>query len=163
MSCRSRRRGALSGGRSGRRTGLSRLRRAWLSRSGRRRRRSGGRCLRCRLARRSLGGGGRSDRAGWRGLFLRQVGDRDFLRAIDRDSGNAFVLIDPCVRRKFLLAFFVQRLQLFHALFCARFFVITCARRWPDHREHDETEQNEETHNTEPCGEWRARVGNTAS
>jgi hypothetical protein len=105
----------------------------------------------------------RSDRAGWRGLFLRQIGNCDFHRAIDRDSGNAFILIDPCVRREFLLAFFVQRLQLFHALFCARFFVITCARRRPDDREHDETEQNEETHNTEPCGEWRARVGNTGS
>ena len=42
--------------------------------------------------------GGRSDRAGWRGLFLRQVGNCDFHRAIDRDSGNAFVLIDPCVQ-----------------------------------------------------------------
>jgi hypothetical protein len=94
---------------------------------------------------------------------LRQIGNCDFHRAIDRDSGNAFVLIDPCVRREFLLAFFVQRLQLFHALFCARFFVITCAGRRPDDRQHDETEQNEETYNTEPCGEWRARVGNTAS
>jgi hypothetical protein len=94
---------------------------------------------------------------------LSQVGDRGFHRAIDRDSGNAFVLIDPRVRCELLLAFFVQRLQSFHALFCARFFVITRARRRPDHREHDETEQKEETHNTEPCGEWRARVGNTAS
>ena len=116
-------------------------------------RRSGGRCLRWRS----------SDRAGWRGLFLRQVGNCDFHRAIDRDSGNAFVLIDPRVRREVLLGFFVQRLQFFHALFCARFFVITCARRRPDHREHDETEQNEETHNTEPCGEWRARVGDAVS
>jgi hypothetical protein len=94
---------------------------------------------------------------------LRQVGNCKFHRAIDRDSGNAFVLIDPCVRRELLLAFFVQRLESFHALFCARFFVITCARRWSDHREHDETEQNEETHNTKPRGEWRARVGNAAS
>ena len=107
--------------------------------------------------------GGRSNRTGSRRLLLRQVGNCHFHRAIDRDSGNAFVLIDPCVRREFLLAFFVQRLQLFHALFCARFFVITCARRRPDQREHDETEQSKETYNTEPCGEWRTRVGNAAS
>jgi len=71
---------------------------------------------------------------------LRQVGDCKFHRAIDRNSGNAFIFIEPCVRREFLLVFFAQRLQLFHALFCACFFVITCARRRPDHREHDETE-----------------------
>jgi hypothetical protein len=76
----------------------------------------------------------RGDRAGWRGLFLRQIDNRDFHRAIDRDSGNAFVFINPRVRRELLLGFFVQRLQLFHALFCARLFVITCARRRPDHR-----------------------------
>jgi hypothetical protein len=104
-----------------------------------------------------------SDRAGWRGLFLRQVGNCDFHRAIDGDSGNAFVLIDPRVRRELLLAFFAQRLQLFHALFCARFFVITRARRRPDYREYDETEQNEETDNAEPRGEWRTRVGNAGS
>jgi hypothetical protein len=68
---------------------------------------------------------------------LRQAGNCDFHRAIDWDSGNAFALINPCVRREFLLAFFVQRLQPFHALFCARFFVITCARRRPYDRKHD--------------------------
>jgi hypothetical protein len=93
---------------------------------------------------------------------LRQIGNCDFHRAIDRDSGNAFALIDPRVRGEFLLAFFVQRLQPFHALFCARFFVITCARRRPDHRKHDESEQNEEKHNTKPCREWRVRIGNCA-
>jgi hypothetical protein len=81
--------------------------------------------------------GWRSNRTGWRGLFLCEVGNCDFHRLIDRDSGNAFVFIDPCVRREFLLALFVQRLQLFDPLFCTHFFVITCARRRPDHREHD--------------------------
>jgi hypothetical protein len=71
---------------------------------------------------------------------LRQVGDCKLHGAIDWDPGNAFALIDPCECREFLLVFFVQRLQLFHALFRARFFVITCARRRPDHRKHDETE-----------------------
>jgi hypothetical protein len=116
-------------------------------------RRPGWRCWRWR----------RSNRTGWRGLFLRQIGDCDFHRAIDRDSGNAFALIDPCVCREFLLCFFVQRFQPFHALFCARFFVITCARRWPDDREHHETKQDEEKYNTEPCGEGRPRVGNPVS
>jgi hypothetical protein len=94
---------------------------------------------------------------------LGQVGNCKLHRTIDWDAGNAFVLIDPRVRREVLLGFFVQGLQLFHALFCARFFVITCARRRPDYREHDETEQNEETNNTKPRGEWRTRVGNTGS
>jgi hypothetical protein len=94
---------------------------------------------------------------------LRQIGNRDFHSAVDWDSGNAFALIDPCVRGEFLLTFFVQRLQPFHALFCARFFVIACARRRSDYRQHDETKQNKETHNTEPCGEWCARVGNPVS
>jgi hypothetical protein len=94
---------------------------------------------------------------------LRKLGNRDFHRAIDRDSGNAFVFVNPSVRRKLLLGFLAQRLQFFHPLFCARFFVITCARRRPDHCEHNETEQDEETYNTEPCGEWRARVGNRVS
>src|SRR5207248_2356002 len=98
-----------------------------------------------------------------RGLFLRQVGNCDFHRAIYRDSGKAFVLIDPSVRCELLLRFFVQRFQLFHTLFCACFFVITCARRRSDDREHDETEQNEEAHNSEPRRKWRARVGNTVS
>jgi hypothetical protein len=94
---------------------------------------------------------------------LRQVGNGDFHRAIDWDSGDAFALIDPRVRRELLLGFFVQLLQVFHALFCARFFVITCARRGPDHRKHDETKQGEKTYNTEPCGEWHPRVGNPVS
>jgi hypothetical protein len=105
----------------------------------------------------------RSDRSGWGRLLLRQIGNRDFHRALDRDSRNALVLINPRVRREVLLGFFVQRLQSFHPLFCAGFFVITCARRWPDHSEHDEAEQNEEKYNTEPCGEWRARISNCAS
>jgi hypothetical protein len=70
---------------------------------------------------------------------LRQIGDCKLHRALDRDPGNAFVLIHPCERREFLLVFFVQRLQLFHPLFCARLFVITCARRRSDHRKHDQT------------------------
>ena len=117
--------------RSGRCNGLSRSPRA---RNGRTRdRRSlwrswcGRRCGGCCLCGRS------SNRAGWRGLFLRQVGNCDFHRAIDRDSGKAFVLIDPSVRCEVLLRFFVQRFQLFHTLFCACFFVITCARRRSDH------------------------------
>jgi hypothetical protein len=94
---------------------------------------------------------------------LRQIRNSQFHGAIDRDSGNAFSLIEPRVRGKFFLIFFAQRLQLFHALFFARFFVITCTRRRPDYREHDETEQKEETHNTKPCGQWRARVGDAMS
>jgi hypothetical protein len=94
---------------------------------------------------------------------LRQLGHCDSHRAIDWDAGNAFVLIDPRVRRQVLLRFFVQRLQSFHALLCACFFVISCARRRPDYGEHDETEQNKEKYNTKPRGEWRARVGNDAS
>jgi hypothetical protein len=82
----------------------------------------------------------RSDRASGRGLFLGQVGNCEFHRAIDRYSGNAFIFIEPRVRREFFLIFFVQRLQLFHALFCAGFFVITRARRRSDHCEHDDTE-----------------------
>jgi hypothetical protein len=73
---------------------------------------------------------------------LRQLGNCEFHRAINRNSGNAFVFIDPRVCRKVLLGFFMQRRQLLHPLFCARFFVITCARRRPDHRKHDETKQN---------------------
>jgi hypothetical protein len=94
---------------------------------------------------------------------LRQARNGEFHRAIDRDSGNAFILIDPRVCGEVLLSFFVQRLQSFHALLCARLFIITCARRRPDHGEHDEAEQSEEKHNAEPCGEWRARVGNCVS
>jgi hypothetical protein len=71
---------------------------------------------------------------------LRQIADCKLHRALDWDPGNPFVLIHPRERREFLLVFFVQRFQLFHALFCARLFVITCARRRPDHREHDQTE-----------------------
>ena len=104
-----------------------------------------------------------SNRAGWRRLFLRQIGNCEFHRAIDRDPGKAFVFIDPRVRREVLLHFFVQRFQLFHALFCACFFVITCARRRPDDREYDETEQKKEAHNSEPRRKWRARVGDTVS
>jgi hypothetical protein len=81
-----------------------------------------------------------SNRTSGRGLFLRQVGDCKFHRAIDRDSGNAFVLVNPCVGSEFFLIFFLQRLQSFHALFCTHFLVITRARRRPDHREHDDTE-----------------------
>jgi hypothetical protein len=94
---------------------------------------------------------------------LRQVGYGKFHRAIDRDSGDALVLIDPRVCREVLLSFFVQRLQFFHALLCAGFFVIACARRWSDHREHDETEQKEQKYNTEPSREWRASVSNGTS
>jgi hypothetical protein len=71
---------------------------------------------------------------------LGQIGNCNFHRAIDRDSGNAFILIDPRVGRELLLGLLVQRLQLFHSLFGARFFVITSARRRPDHRKHDEPE-----------------------
>jgi hypothetical protein len=56
---------------------------------------------------------------------LRQVGYGEFHRAIDRDSGNAFVFINPRVRREILFVFFLQRVQFLHALLCARFFVIT--------------------------------------
>jgi len=69
--------------------------------------------------------GRRSNRTGWRRLFLREVGNGDFHRTIDRNSGNAFVLIDPRVSREILFVFFLQRAQFFHALFCARFLVIT--------------------------------------
>ena len=160
MSCGRRRRGGrrrrtrLRRG-FGRRVGDRRClwRSSWRWRGSGRRPCGSGRCLRGRS----------SYRPCWRGLFLRQVGNGKFHRAINWDSGNALALIDPCIRREILLVFFVQRLQPFHALLCTRFFIITCTRRRPDHCEHDQTEQNEEKHNTEPCGEWRARVGNGAS
>jgi hypothetical protein len=56
---------------------------------------------------------------------LREVGNCQFHGAVDRNSGNAFVFIDPRVRREVLFVFFLQRVQFFHALPCARFFVIT--------------------------------------
>jgi hypothetical protein len=95
---------------------LNRLHGGWLLMSDWRRRPSGG--WRSRRRR-------RSNRTGWRGLSLRQISNCKFHGAVDRDSGNAFVLIDPRVRREILFVFFLQRFQFFHALLCARFFVIT--------------------------------------
>jgi len=50
-------------------------------------------------------------------------------------------------------AFFAQRLHFPCASLARVFFLrISCARRRPDHREQDYTEQTKETHNPSPCG-----------
>jgi hypothetical protein len=103
-----------------------------------------------------------SDRPGWDRFFLRQLGYRQVHRAADGDAGNAFVLINPSVRRQLLLAFLVQGLQLFHALFRTGLFVIASAWRGPHYSEHDYAEQRKEEHNPEPRGKWGGRVCNPA-
>jgi hypothetical protein len=94
---------------------------------------------------------------------LRQFSNREFHRALDRDSSNALVLINPCVCREVFLSFFVQGLQFLYAFLGARFLVIAGARRRSDYREHNEAKQNENEYNSQPCREWRARVGNAAN
>jgi hypothetical protein len=77
---------------------------------------------------------------------LRQVSDRQFHRPTNWNASNAFVLVDPGVRRQVLFGFLTHGFQLFHALFRARFFVIASARHGPNYREHDYAKQCEEKH-----------------
>jgi hypothetical protein len=77
---------------------------------------------------------------------LRQVSHCQFHRPTNWNASNAFVLIDPGVRRQLLFGFLAQGFQLFHALSCPRFFVIASARHGPNNREHDYAKQCEEKH-----------------
>jgi hypothetical protein len=69
---------------------------------------------------------------------------------------NAFVLVDPSVGVQRLVRVFTNGFQFFQTLFRAHFFVITSARHWPNHYEHDHTKQREEEHNPEPRRQGRA-------
>jgi hypothetical protein len=81
-----------------------------------------------------------------RWLLLRQLRNRQFHGATDRDAHNAFVLIDPGVSIQRLLGIFARGFQIFHALFRPSLFVITSTRRRSNYCEHDDSEQSEEKH-----------------
>jgi hypothetical protein len=93
---------------------------------------------------------------------LRQLGNRQFHRAADWNSSNAFVLIDPRVRRQFRPGFLAQLLQILHALFRARLFVIASARHRPNDSEHNYAKQHKQKHDAQPRGKWRWGMCNPA-
>jgi hypothetical protein len=95
--------------------------------------------------------------------LLRKVGNCQFHGALNGDTSNAFVLVDPSVRRQLLFGFLTQGFQFFHALFCPRFLVITSPRRRADYRKHKDAEQCEEKHDPQPCGQRSARMCNLAN
>jgi hypothetical protein len=93
---------------------------------------------------------------------LRQFGNRQFHRATDWNSSNAFVLIYPRVRGEILLGFLAQLFQIFHALCRPHLFVITSARGRSDYREHNYAKQHKQKHNAQPRGKWRRGMCNPA-
>jgi hypothetical protein len=94
----------------------------------------------------------RSDWTRRGGFFLRQVGNSQLHRALDRDASNAFILVDPAISRQSLFRFLARSLQIFHAFFCARFFIIASTRPWTNYGEHDHTEKHEKQHDPKPRG-----------
>jgi len=92
--------------------------------------------------------------------LLRQLGNSQLHRALDRDASNAFVLVDPTISSQSLGGVLARSLQVFHAFFRPRFFVIASARRRANHGKHDQTEKRKEKHYPKPRGEWSARMGN---
>jgi hypothetical protein len=97
---------------------------------------------------------------GRRWFLLRQFGNGQFHRALNRNASNAFVFVDPTIRSQSFGGVFARGFQVFHAFFRPRFFVIGSARRRADHGEHDYTEKRKEKHDPKPRGEWSARMGN---
>jgi hypothetical protein len=95
-------------------------------------------------------------------LLLRQLRNRQFHGATDRDAHNAFVLIDPGVSSQRLLCLFAQRFQIFQALPCPRLFVVTFTRRRSNDCQHDDAEQYEKKNNPNPRGKRSGRMRNPA-
>ena len=115
---------------------------------------------------------GRADRCGLRlrcrdwtrrgGLLLRQLGNGQFHGALNRDASDALVLIDPAVSGQSLCRLLLGGFQIFHALFCAGFFVIASPLGRTNHREDDHTKKDEKEHDPNPRGQRRPRVDNLA-